>query len=69
MKEESDSESEPTDDESYLTCDSGLSDDEGSTESTSSNHVQSSRKRTRSLSENEFSDALDRYFVIFTVSL
>jgi hypothetical protein len=59
--EETDSESEPTDEESYLTCDSGVTDDEGSTESNISNHIQSSRKRTRS-SDNEFSDALDRYF-------
>jgi len=60
-KEESEAESEPTDEESYLTCDSGVSDDEGSSESNISNHIQSSRKRTRSLSDNEFSDALDRY--------
>ena len=62
--EESDKESEHSESESYLTCDSGVSDDDCSY--TSSNNssaylIPLSRKRTRSVSESEFSDALDRY--------
>jgi len=61
--EESDKESEHSESESYLTCDSGVSDDDCSY--TSSNNssaylIPLSRKRTRSVSESEFSDALDR---------
>ena len=61
-KHESDEESEQSESESYLTCDSGVSDDEGSTTSNSSAILVKpvGRKRTRSVSENEFSDALDR---------
>lgn len=54
--------SEHSESESYLTCDSGVSDDEGSSQSCSNSIYRSgSRKRTRSSSESEFSDALDRY--------
>lgn len=58
----SDDDSEHSESESYLTCDSGVSDDEGSSQSCSNAIYRSgSRKRTRSSSESEFSDALDRY--------
>ncbi len=61
----SDEDSELSETESYLTCDSGVSDDEGSSQSCSTGHCQSgSRKRTRSSSDSEFSDALDRYLFI-----
>lgn len=57
----SDEESEHSESESYLTCDSGVSDDESSSQSCSTTIYNSgSRKRTRSTSESEFSDALDR---------
>jgi hypothetical protein len=60
----SDDESEQSESESYetyLTCDSGVSDDEGSSQSCSNATYHSgSRKRTRSSSDSEFSDALDR---------
>ena len=60
-KNASDEESEHSESESYLTCDSGVSDDEGSSESCSDTILHSeSRKRTRSTSDSEFSDALDR---------
>ncbi|XP_046437438.1 ubiquitin carboxyl-terminal hydrolase 20-like [Daphnia pulex] len=57
----SDEDSEQSESESYLTCDSGVSDDEGSSQSCSNATYHSgSRKRTRSSSDSEFSDALDR---------
>ena len=57
----SDDDSELSESESYLTCDSGVSDDEGSSQSCSNETYHSgSRKRTRSSSDSEFSDALDR---------
>lgn len=66
--EESDQESEQSESESYLTCDSGVSDDESSyTNSNNSSAflIPLSRKRTRSISESEFSDALDRLLLFF----
>lgn len=57
------SESEQSESESYETCDSGVSDDEGSTKSESSQPPMNRPidQRARSLSDSEFSDALDRY--------
>lgn len=63
LREDSEeTESEHSESESYLTCDSGLSGDEdGSQPATDVSSVASHpRKRTWSISENEFSDALDR---------
>lgn len=63
LLEESDQESEQSESESYLTCDSGVSDDESSYANSNNSGaflIPPSRKRTRSVSESEFSDALDR---------
>lgn len=58
----SEGESEQSESESYETCDSGMSDDEGSTKSDGSpSSGYDSGQRTRSISDCEFSDALDRY--------
>ena len=64
---ESESEvSEHSESESYLTCDSGVSDDDGVSSPPSENSSglgssPSSRKRSRSSSDGEFSDALERF--------
>lgn len=60
--EEAEQDSEHSESESFETCDSGVSDDEGSVKSESSQPLLSSSnsQRTRSLSDSEFSDALDR---------
>ena len=60
--EEAEQDSEHSESESFETCDSGVSDDEGSVKSDSSQPLLSSSnsQRTRSLSDSEFSDALDR---------
>ncbi|KAI9555211.1 hypothetical protein GHT06_017726 [Daphnia sinensis] len=58
---QSDEDSEQSESESYLTCDSGVSDDEGSCQSgPNATYRSGRRKRTRSSSDSEFSDALDR---------
>lgn len=53
--------SEQSESESYETCDSGVSDDDGSTKSEDSRF--GAGQRTRSVSDSsEFADALDRYY-------
>ncbi len=63
---ESESEaSEQSESESYLTCDSGVSDDDGTNSLDENSAIlcstpSKSHKRSRSSSDGEFSDALDR---------